>query len=160
MSKERQRRRQLWCWILTLVMIRKRLLAQVCLLLFLLLQSVENEIVRFRCRLSRNSWWWEVVSGNSLCFCFPPIQLYLRYFLNNQALDLDTYTLSTAYTHIFSFPFTHCAAGKQIFPPESHFIWLNTGKEQKWSELVFMHIEGNRCLDRLPAQILYVIIII
>lgn len=140
-------------------MIRKMLLARVCLLLFLLLQSVENEIVHFRCRLSRNSWWWEVVSGNSLCFCFPPIQLYLRYFLN-QALDLDTYTLSTAYTHIFSFSFTHCAAGKQIFPPESHFIWLNTGKEQKWSELVFMHIEGNRCLDRLPAQILYVIIII
>ena len=87
------------------------------------------------------------------------IQLYLRYFLN-QALDLDTYTLSTAYTHIFSFSFTHCAAGKQIFRPESHFIRLNTGKEQKWSELVFMHIEGNRCLDRLPAQILYVIIII
>ena len=74
---------------------------------------------------------------------------------SNWALESDTYTLSTAYTHIFSLSFKHYAAGRQSLPPEippeSNFIRLNAGKEQKWRELVLMRIEGNQRHNRLPG---------
>ncbi|XP_068690124.1 uncharacterized protein [Montipora foliosa] len=63
-SRERQRRRELRRRMLTLVVLRKRFLARLCLWICLLFQSVEsNDIQRHRsCRRSvRNTGWWELV---------------------------------------------------------------------------------------------------
>ena len=63
-SRERQRRRELRRRMLTLVVLRKRFLARMCLWICLLFQSVEsNDIQRHRsCRRSvRNTGWWELV---------------------------------------------------------------------------------------------------
>lgn len=62
-SRERQRRRELRRRMLTLVVLRKRFLARLCLWICLLFQSVESDdIQRHRsCRRSiRNTGWWEL----------------------------------------------------------------------------------------------------
>ena len=166
--------------------------ARVCLLLCLLLQSVEDESLRFRsCRLSRNSGWWEVVWATPysearfkktfrvtrktfdfilrrlradiekntvtqlVTVAYAFVSSHPIFTFSNRALESHTYALSTAYTHIFSLSFKHYAAGRQSLPPEippeSHFIRLNAGKEQKWRELVLMRIEGNQRHNRLPG---------
>ena len=59
---------------------------------------------------------------------------------SNRVLESDTNTLSTAYTHIFSFSLhKSLCSWKAKFFAESHFIRLNTGKEQKRRELALMH---------------------
>lgn len=79
---------------------------------------------------------------------------------SNRVLESDTSILSTAYTHIFSFSLHKSLCSRKAkFFAESHFIRLNTGKEQKRRELALMRIEGNPRHDRLPAQIWYVITI-
>ena len=63
-SRERQRRRQLRLRMITLAVMKKRFLARVCLLICLLLQSLEDENLRRSrsCRRShRNAGWWELV---------------------------------------------------------------------------------------------------
>ena len=95
---------------------------------------------------------------------FPPIQSYLRYFQQPSTrighIHSSFHGLYTKFEFLF---YTYLyAAGRQSFAPESHFIRLNTGKEQKWCKHVLMCIEGNGATkrhDTLPAQIQYVIII-
>ena len=59
-SRERQRKRELRRRMLTLVVLKKRFLARVCLWIYLLFQSVESEDIQ-RHRSIRNTGWWELV---------------------------------------------------------------------------------------------------
>ena len=60
-SRERQRRRELRRRMLKLVVLRKRLLARVCLWICLLFQSVESEDIQRHRSCRRRTGWWELV---------------------------------------------------------------------------------------------------
>ena len=59
-------------------------------------------------------------SHNSLRFCFPPIQSYLRYF--QQPSTRRHIHSFHSFSHMFILSLKHCTAGRQSFSPKNQFI--------------------------------------
>ena len=68
-------------------------------------------------------------SHNSLRFCFPPIQSYLRYF--QQPSTRRHIHSFHSFSHMFILSLKHCTAGRQSFSPKNQFIRQKKGKDKK-----------------------------
>ena len=121
-SRERQRRRELRRRMLTLVVLKKRFLAWVCLLICLLFQSVDGEDIQHHrsCRRSiRNTGWWELFwatyDEGRLKKAFRISRETFEFILNSIRPDIEKNTISSLSSAI-----EHSTLTQTIFPQVMH----------------------------------------